>query len=398
MACSPVHARKLAAYWFVSVGTLALQYAFSIIFVDLLEAFDGSRAATALVGSTCAGVMDMMGYASGVAVARRGERTCGAAGAVISGGALVLASRAGALWHLFVTYGLVLGVGQSLALYSGVVCCNKWFSKRLALASALANTGAGVGPFAMPYLWSALRRAGGWRGGLAGLGAIVFCLLASAAAQLAPPPAAPKDAAAGDAGAPLSRLPGIRRLCRTTFFFGWGFWTPAVHLVRLGLDRGHSRRRSEALLTILGVGALTTRVPVGSLGDRFGRKLVFSLACGVYAATQAAVALFQESYAGLAVFSFLVGSSIGSLLSLVPTLVMDVPEVARCPDALARASGLVCCFLGVGGLAGPVVAGALFDEYGSYVPGFGFGAAMLLGCVAALNAPDPPKEVAFAGA
>ena len=77
---------------------------------------------------------------------------------------------------------------------------------------------------------------------------------------------------------------------------------------------------------------------------------------------------------------------------------MDVPEVARCPDALARASGLVCCFLGVGGLAGPVVAGALFDEYGSYVPGFGFGAAMLLGCVAALNAPDPPKEVAFAGA
>ena len=47
MACSPVHARKLAAYWFVSVGTLALQYAFSIIFVDLLEAFDGSRAATA---------------------------------------------------------------------------------------------------------------------------------------------------------------------------------------------------------------------------------------------------------------------------------------------------------------------------------------------------------------
>ena len=125
MACSPVHARKLAAYWFVSVGTLALQYAFSIIFVDLLEAFDGSRAATALVGSTCAGVMDMMGYASGVAVARRGERTCGAAGAVISGGALVLASRAGALWHLFVTYGLVLGVGQSLALNSGVVCCNQ---------------------------------------------------------------------------------------------------------------------------------------------------------------------------------------------------------------------------------------------------------------------------------
>ena len=57
-SCDSTRAVEVGAYWFISVGTLALQYAYSIIYVDLLDAFDGSRAATALVGSLSAGVMD----------------------------------------------------------------------------------------------------------------------------------------------------------------------------------------------------------------------------------------------------------------------------------------------------------------------------------------------------
>ena len=37
-----VHAQKLGAYWLTSVGSLAMQYSFSIIFVDLLVAFDST--------------------------------------------------------------------------------------------------------------------------------------------------------------------------------------------------------------------------------------------------------------------------------------------------------------------------------------------------------------------
>ena len=88
------------------------------------------------------------------------------------------------------------------------------------------------------------------------------------------------------------------------------------------------------------------------------------------------------------------GLGFGGIGALMPLLAMESFGAAH--------FGAVFGALTVGqiapSLAGPLVAGALFDEYGSYVPGFGFGAAMLLGCVAALNAPDPPKEVAFAGA
>ena len=64
--------------------------------------------------------------------------------------------------------------------------------------------------------------------------------------------------------------------------------------------------------------------------------------------TQALTPVWERSYEGLAVFSVLCGSCIGSLLSLSATLVVDVREVSD-PDALARASGLICAFLGVGG-------------------------------------------------
>ena len=150
-----------------------------------------------------------------------------------------------------------------------------------------------------------------------------------------------------------------------------------VHIVRYGLDRDLSRRRAESLLLYLGAGALTMRVPVGALADRCGRSRVYSAVCLTYAVALALTPVWERSYEGLAVFSFLCGSCIGSLLSLSATLVVDVAEVRGDPDALARASGLICAFLGVGGTLGPVIAGAFYDAYETYLPGFIFGACAL---------------------
>ena len=373
-----VHAQKLAAYWLTSVGSLAMQYSFSVIFVDLLVAFDSTRAATAAVGSLSAGLMDGFGVISGRAIARRGEVVCGSLGALLSGLGLIASSQCQTLWQLYVTYGVMLGVGQSLGLYSGVIACNKWFPENTALASGFANSGAGVGPFAIPFLWAALKReTNGWRGALAALGAMVFAVLLAGALGLAPPPPSSEKRAPVEGRLAVSAVPGVRRLMRTTFIFGFGFWIPAVHIVRYGLDRDLSRRRAESLLLYLGAGALTMRVPVGALADRCGRSRVYSAVCLTYAVALALTPVWERSYEGLAVFSFLCGSCIGSLLSLSATLVVDVAEVRGDPDALARASGLICAFLGVGGTLGPVIAGAFYDAYGTYLPGFYFGAGAL---------------------
>jgi OFA family oxalate/formate antiporter-like MFS transporter len=220
---------------------------------------------------------------SGRAIARRGEVACGSLGALLSGLGLIASSQCTTLWQLYVTYGVMLGVGQSLGLYSGVIACNKWFPENTALASGFANSGAGVGPFAIPFLWAALKReTNGWRGALAALGAMVFAVLLAGALGLAPPPPSSEKRAPVSPIA-VSAVPGVRRLMRTTFIFGFGFWIPAVHIVRYGLDRDLSRRRAESLLLYLGAGALTMRVPVGALADRCGRSRVYSAVCLTYA-------------------------------------------------------------------------------------------------------------------
>ena len=67
--------------------------------------------------------------------------------------------------------------------------------------------------------------------------------------------------------------------------------------------------------------------------------------------------------------------------------------MANDPDALARSTGLVCAFLGIGSAIGPIVAGALYDVYGTYVPGFLFGAsALTLAAALVLAEPRRPRE------
>ena len=71
---------------------------------------------------------------------------------------------------------------------------------------------------------------------------------------------------------------------------------------------------------------------------------------------------------------------------------VDVAEVSD-PDALARASGLICAFLGVGGTLGPVIAGAFYDAYETYLPGFYFGAgALALAAVSVHVEAKPPDD------
>ena len=118
-AMGRVHAQKLFAYWLTSVGSLAMQYSFSIIFVDLLVAFDSTRAATAAVGSLCAGLMDGFGVVSGRSIARRGEVACGSLGALLSGLGLIASSQCTTLWQLYVTYGVMLGAAWKSTGVSG---------------------------------------------------------------------------------------------------------------------------------------------------------------------------------------------------------------------------------------------------------------------------------------
>jgi MFS family permease len=429
---------RVLALWFCCAGTLGLQYAFGALFVDLLEDFGGSRGATAAVGGICVGIMDLGAVGAGLVMARVGERRCCLMGAVLTSIGLLSSSYAHSLGVLYLTWGVLVGSGMALSLFAGVVCVNKWFSSKRAVASGIGNTGAAVGPFLFGALWSVMTASYGWRGTLRMLAASDLVLLCGAALWLTDPPLAAHTAVAAPAAAPAAtaveavvievvvpatpdddekeqqqqdkheateaeadaatlaavwRLPQIRQLCLAIFLMGLGVWVPAVHLIQFARDRGFSDSEAEALLMMLAVGSTVLRVPLTYLADRLGRKRVFTTVLLAYVCADIFLVVMADHYAVLLIYSTLVGGLIGCLLSLMPTLpAEEVP-----PHQIVQGTTIVCSSLGLGTSTGPMLAGAMFDAFGTYTYSFLFAATALLAAAVTLNvrcACFAPREAA----
>ena len=83
---SPTHAFLICAYWIIAAGTISMQYAFGVIYVELLKSIGSSSATlTALVGSLCIALEEGCGAFIAVLSQRHGERRCAILGGICVG-------------------------------------------------------------------------------------------------------------------------------------------------------------------------------------------------------------------------------------------------------------------------------------------------------------------------
>ena len=126
-----VVAWSMVASSFVFYGVpIGLQYSFGVLYDLLLDAFGGSRAATAWVGALSTGVLEVAAVLSGVLTARTSARFCALTGNALTFAGLFLSSYATELWHLFVSFGLLVGLGHALVFPVGVITINQVPSRR----------------------------------------------------------------------------------------------------------------------------------------------------------------------------------------------------------------------------------------------------------------------------
>ncbi|KAF9286630.1 hypothetical protein BGZ68_002693 [Mortierella alpina] len=78
-------------------------------------------------------------------VRRFGLRPVIAVGVLICGCGMILASFATALWQLYLTQGVLYGVGAGMALFTSVAVPVQWFDKKRGLAAGITVAGAGLG-------------------------------------------------------------------------------------------------------------------------------------------------------------------------------------------------------------------------------------------------------------
>jgi predicted MFS family arabinose efflux permease len=112
---------------------------------------------------------------------------------------------------------------------------------------------------------------------------------------------------------------------------------------------------------MIGIGSLVGRFAIGSVADRVGRPLTL-MAAQASLGLSMLVWFAAEGYPALVLFALWMGLSYGGIVSLMPAMCMDLYG-AR---AVSSIIGTLYTGAALGNIAGPWLAGRVFDGSGSY--------------------------------
>ncbi|HZB36432.1 MAG TPA: MCT family MFS transporter [Beijerinckiaceae bacterium] len=368
--------------WSVVAGAFGVMFAgfgctycFSAFFTPLQEAFTASRAALSWIFSIAVFLYFVLGAVSGPLADRLGPRGMTLAGVAIIGLGLLVASRAEALWQIYLGYGLGVGIGIGFAYVPAIGAVQRWFVRRRGLASGIAVSGIGVGTLVMPKVAEWLIEALDWRGAFLALG--LFSILGGGLAALfidgSPERhgflpdggvAAPNVARAPAHGMTLGetvRSRAFRFLYAACFFISIGLFIPFVHLVPHAQDQGIPYATAVTLFTLVGVGSTVGRFALGGLADRLGRKRSLALMYLGVAVMMGWWFISREAWQ-IAAFALIYGTFYGGFVALAPALLVDYFG----PKNASGIIGFAYTGVAVGTLLGPSLAGYAFDLTGSY--------------------------------
>lgn len=393
---------RLFPGWLVVAGTFIVlflgfgtAYTFAVFFRSLQDELGGSRSDVSLVFGITGFLYFSLGALSGPIADRIGPRWVVLAGMVLVGVGLLLASRAQALWQVYLTYSLGVGLGVGFAYVPAIGAVQRWFVARRGTASGLAVAGIGVGTLAMPRLAAALISATDWRTAYVVFGALIL-LVGSTAALLIEhspqrrglsPDGRPGTGAGGDMPTSPTGMAAREALrtrpfallylaCLTTSL---GLFIPFGHLAAYAQDHGLSREAGAWLVSLVGLGSAVGRLGLGGVADRVGRRPSITAAF-LGMALMLLWWLMATGFWALAVFAVVFGLCYGAFVALIPALTSDYFG-GRNAGAII---GVLYTSVAFGALLGPYLAGWGYDLRESYTLPIAFGAGTNLAAVACM--------------
>lgn len=347
------------------------QSTFSVFIGPLSQEFGGSRGMVSLAYTFNLIASAGVGVVMGTVADKKGPRLAATLCGLLIGSGFLLASRASHLWHLYLTLGVLGGLGMAGGFIVPTVVISRWFQTQRGLALGLAFTAIGIaymlGPPAAGYLIGNL----GWRTAYIVIGAGSL-LLSLSMAPLFRLPA--HGAPAAESSHAEARGPSLREALRGSAFWvvfavwglqGFAVMSVTTHLVPFATDQGLSLARAASLFTTYGVATTVARSAFGLLADRFGTKPVFSL-CVVFQVAALVVYLFGGGLAQFYVASALLGLGASGGDTVITR---ESPELFG-TAALGAIMGAVVIGWRIGAAIGAPFAGFVYDSTAAYTLAF----------------------------
>ncbi|XP_076014660.1 monocarboxylate transporter 4 [Genypterus blacodes] len=390
--------------WAVLTGCFVItgfSYAFpkavSVFFKELIREFDVGYSETAWISSILLAMLYGTGPLCSVLVNKFGCRPVMIIGGLFASLGMILASFATSIMHIYLTTGVVTGLGLALNFQPSLIMLNRYFSEKRPLANGLAAAGSPVALCCLSPLGQVLQDRFGWRGGFLILGGILLnCCACGALMRPLLPPKKPADTeesfGKGDQGE--KEAPAKKQLLDFSVFKDRGFliytfaasvmvlglFVPPVFVVNYAKHLQYGDTQSSLLLTILGFVDMFARPASGVVaGLKWVRPrsvYLFSFAM-IFNGCTDLIGSQVSTYNGLVVFCIFFGISYGMVGALQFEVLMAIVGTEKFSSAI----GLVLLVEAMAVLVGPPGAGHLLDSTGKYMYVF-----LLAGCEVTLSA------------
>jgi len=263
----------LAAVCIITILTAGAT-SFGVFFKPMVADFGWSRGATSGVYTTFMIVHGLLFIVTGRLTDRFGPRMIVTVCSLLFGLGYLLISQISALWHIYLLYGVLAGVGMAGGFVPLASTLARWFTKNLGLITGILTAGSGIGTMIGPSVATRLVLGYGWRSAylIMGIAAVVLLLLAAQFVKRNKEgneslqyshKVRPEDSGEEVAGLSLREAVRTRQfwmLCVAYLIWGLSVHTILVHIVPHITDMGFSAVVGANAMIAIGAANIAGRI------------------------------------------------------------------------------------------------------------------------------------------
>lgn len=167
--------------WVVLCSALTVNFlipgtvkSFGVLFVEFLQVFKSSPTAASWMPALCYFLYSFLGPLSSVLSMKYSYRTVTLIGGTFAAGGMMLSYFANSVTYLYVSYGVMVGIGAGLTFPPTVYIVTSYFERLRGLANGLCISGSAIGTIVLPPFLQYLLNHFGYRGAVLIMGAITL--------------------------------------------------------------------------------------------------------------------------------------------------------------------------------------------------------------------------------
>ncbi|BFZ00217.1 hypothetical protein BsWGS_03256 [Bradybaena similaris] len=353
------HWMVVVAAFFTQFIVCGITYSLGVFHVIFKDMFNATHFDTSWIGSILLYVTALSSVMFRFITSYFGPRVSVILGGLLATAGLGMCFFAQRLLHLYLSLGLLTGLGFGLACTPSIVAIERYFIHQRFQALSIVVAGIGAGIVTFPMLIRVLVDRFAWRGAMLVLSAIALNLCVCGIIMKPTPHDKEMRLMPMLSCFPL-RHPIFIGMCLANFFWSFGSTVIYMYLPSYAMKEGTSFETSVFLVSCIGICSFASRIIFAFLGPNGTLDDVTSALCPIMlgvVVTGIAPLLFED-YSGQISYAVLFGYYSG----FWTTFLSQVCRELLGPEYIAMGNGYLSFMIAFGSLAAGPLTGLLLQH------------------------------------